>query len=266
MKKITTLILILISMNLFSQEQFFVGEDSELLIGKKVTLKEGKSYYSGFYKDSKIKKLLYKDGLGNNPDKLKGIEFLVTKTITNPNKYNLGKDLVLILESEKTGTVYYAYDPESSESFELNIIGGITLPEGYLCKYLEVEKDKFSSKVTTRTPTNYEYAIIKVVENNEITIYLKLQSYGSTLNINEKGLKILFSDGTIITKPDEKIDYKSESGTKGWTYSCFFSLNIDDLDKLSKKTITDYSLYIYEREIKDSNAIELREYLKCMLN
>lgn len=264
MKTIATILFITISMNLFSQEQFFVGSDSELLLNKKVTLKEGLSYYSGFYKDSKITKLIYKQGTGNNPDKLKGIEFTVTNVMTNPNKYNLGKDAVLVLESEKTGTIYYAYDPKHSELFELNIVGGITIPEGYLCKRLTSEKDKFSNKVTTTTPDNYEFVIIKVEENNISNIFLKLQSYGTTLNTNEKGLKILFSDGTVMTKPDVKIDYSNAAGTRGWTYSCFIKLNEEDIQLLSSKSITDYALYIYERKMKESKAIELREYLKCM--
>jgi hypothetical protein len=264
MKNITTLLFLLISIATFSQEQFFVGEDSELLIGKTLTLKEGKSFYSGFYKDSKIKKLLYKDGVGNNPDKLKGLEFTVTGTMENPNKYNLGKDLVLVLENEKTGKVYYAYDPKHADLFLLDVVGGLTPPEGFLCKRLESEKDKFSSKTTTRTPTQYEYSISKIEENGENTIYLRLQSYGTTLNINKKGLKILFSDGTVIEKPDVDVKYKSASGTKGWTYSCFIKLEEEDIKTLTTKTITDYSLYIYEREMKSANALELREYLKCM--
>nr|WP_321406232.1 hypothetical protein [uncultured Carboxylicivirga sp.] len=264
MSKITTLLLLMVSMNLFSQEQFFVGKDSELLINKKVVLKEGKSFYSGFYKDSKIKKLLYKDGVGNNPDKLKGIEFTVVKTMNNPNTYCLGKDLVLVLVSEKTRVIYYAYDPKHADLFELNVIGGITIPEGFLCSRIEIEEDKFSSKITARTPRQYEYSLVKVQENGKSNIYLKLQSYGTTLNINKKGLKVLFSDGTVLTKPEAKIDYKTESGTKGWTYSCFVSLNEDDIKLLISKTITDYSLYVYEKKMKASNASELKEYLKCM--
>lgn len=264
MRKIATLLIILTSMNLFSQEQLFIGENSELLIGKKVTLKEGKSYYSGFYKDNRIKKLLYKKGVGNNPNKLKGIEFVVVKTLNNPNKYNSGKSLVVVIESEKTGVVYYAYNPKYAELFELNVVGGFTFPEGFLCKQLEIEKDKYSSKITTRTPTQYEYSIVKIEENDTSSIYLKLQAYGRTLNINKKGLKILFDDGSVLIKPEAKIGYKNEKGTKGWTYRCFIRLNENDIETLTSNKITDYSLYIYERKMKDSNAIDLKEYLKCM--
>ncbi len=267
MKNIALSFFLLISITAYSQEQFFVGKDAELLIGKKVTVKEGISFYSGFYHDSNLKKLLYKDksGVGNDPAKLIGLEFIVTKSMVNPNKYNLGQDLVLVLENDKTGIIYYAYDPQVADLFLLNVVGGLMPPEGFLCQRLITEKDKFSSKITTRTPTEYEYSITRIEENGEKIIYLRLQSYGATLNINEKGLKVLFSDGTVISKPDEEINYTDASGTKGWTYSCFVRLDKEDINTFTIKTITDYSLGIYERKIKSTNALELREYLKCMI-
>ncbi|MUH38259.1 hypothetical protein D9O36_20615 [Zobellia amurskyensis] len=264
MEKIFTLLFLFISLITFSQEQFFVGENPELLIGKQVTLIEGMSYYSGFYKDSKLKRLLYKDGTGNNPDKLKGLKFTVTETMANPNKYALGKDLVLVIESEETGTAYYAYDPKHADLFSLNVVDGFAPPEGFLCQKLKSEKDKYSSKTTISTPYQFEYSISKIQEDGKAIIYLILQSYGTTLNAGKKGLKILLSDDTVITKPEVEIKYKSASGTKGWTYSCIFPLHEEDITSLTSKTITDYSLYIYDREMKKSNALELREYLKCM--
>jgi hypothetical protein len=183
--------------------------------------------------------------------------------MVNPDKYSPW-DMILILENDKTGTVYFVYDSDEANSFNLNVIGGITLPEGLLCSQLITEKDKFSSKVTTRTPTQFEYSLMKVDENSEKTIYLALQSYGVTLNIDEKGLKVLFSDGTVLSKPEVDIKYADASGTKGWTYSCFIRLDENDIDTFITKTITDYSLGIYERKMNSTNALELREYLKCM--
>ena len=158
----------------------------------------------------------------------------------------------------------YKYNPLYSDMFLLDVVGGFLPPEGFLCTRLVPTKDKFSSKVTTRTPKQYEYTLIKVVENDTTSIYLILQSYGSTVNLNQKGLKILFSDGTVMSKPDVKISCKNEPDLKGWTYSCIFKLSSEDINSLITKTITDYSLYIYERKINESNAFELKEYLKCM--
>jgi hypothetical protein len=262
MKRIILFAFIAISTINYGQEQFFVGKDADLLIGKSVKIKEGISYYSGFYKNEEMTKILFKKGIGNDPEKLMGITFSVIGSMKSPIKYK--NEIALILENKELGKVYYSYDPKYSDLFLLNVIGGFTPPDNFLCTRLISEKDKFSSKLTTYTPTEYEYAITKVEENGEIRIYLTLQSYGKTLNINQKGIKVLFSDGTVLIKPEAKIDYKFESGTKGYTYSCFLKLEKEDIVTLISKSITDYSLGIYERKLKESNAISLKEYLKCL--
>jgi len=260
MKRIATLLLFITSLVTSAQQQFFVGKDSDLLTGKSVTIKEGQTSYNGFYKDSGLTKILFKKGIGSDPEKLKGQIFEVKGSMKHPKSYI--DDIVLILENKEQGTVYYSYMPKYESTFLLDVIGGLTPPEGFLCSRLSPLKDKFSSKVTTDTPTNFEYSITKIEEIEASRIYLRLQSYGTTLSVGKNGLKILFSDGTVIEKPDAKINSKVEAG--GYTYSCFINLNKDDIEILSNKTITDYSLYIYERKIKDNNAYELKEYLKCL--
>ena len=262
-KTILITLTLFITTSLFSQSSFFIGKDSQLLIGSKVTVKEDEGFYSGFYKDKKInKKLYFNTDIGTNPSKIVGIEFTVIDTISNPRKY-AGEKNVLILNSTKTGTIYYAYNPKYSDLFLLNILN-LEIPEGFYCKRIEVEKDKFSTKTTSRTPTKYEFTITKVEENKEERIYLRLQAYGTTLGVNKTGVKILFADGSTLLKPESKIKYKNLKGTKGWTYSSFIQLNKEDINILTSKTITDYSLYIYERTMKESDSNELKEYLKCL--
>ncbi|MDP8217630.1 MAG: hypothetical protein P9M03_02765 [Candidatus Theseobacter exili] len=258
------ILFLMISVNLFSQDQYFVGKNSELLINKKVILKEGKPGYYGFYKDDKLQELFAKDGFSNNPEKLKGIEFTVIQTMENPNGFKMGRDLVLVLESDKTGKIYYAYNSDIGQSFELYIIDGIILPEGYFCDKLETEEDKFSSKITTKTPENSQFTIHQIVENDTIKLYLKLEIYKDKLSLNNKGVKILLSDGTILSRPNADIEISSGTGNDTWGYTCFIRLHEDDLQTYSSKTITDYLLGNYGRKMVESNALELREYLKCM--
>lgn len=262
MKRIITILLFVTTITASSQQQFFIGNDTDLLTGKIVTIKEGKSYYGDFYKNSDLTTRLFKKGNGSDPEKLKGLTFNVKGSMKNPKPYK--EEIILILENEKNGTVYYTYMPKYEDQFLLNIVGGLTPPDGFLCNRLVPEKDKFSAKLTTYTPENFEYTLSKIEENNESRLYLTLQSYGTTLNINKSGLKILFSDGTVMEKPNEKINFKNATGTKGWTYTCFLKLTKEDIEILKNKTITDYSLYIYERKLKDNNAFELKEYLKCL--
>lgn len=260
MKKIATLLLFITSFFTSAQQQFFVGKDSDLLTGKSVTIKEGQTSYNGFYKDAGLTKILFKKGIGSDPEKLKGQIFEVKGAMKHPKSYI--DDIVLILENKEQGTIYYSYMPKYESTFLLDVVGGLTPPEGFLCSRLSPMKDKFSSKVTTDTPTNFEYSITKIEENGSDRIYLRLQSYGTTLNVGKTGLKVLFSDGTVIEKPDAKINSKVD--TAGYIYSCFINLNKEDIEIFSSKIITDYSLYIYERKIKDNNAYELKEYLKCL--
>ncbi|MRX66960.1 hypothetical protein SAMN06265349_102890 [Flavobacterium resistens] len=260
MKRIATLLLFMTSFVALAQQQFFVGKDSDLLTGKSVTIKEGKSSYSGFYKDSDLTKILFKKGIGSDPEKLKGLIFEVKGSMKHPKSYM--DEIVLVLENKDQGTIYYSYMSKYESTFLLDVVGGLTPPEGFLCSRLSPMKDKFSSKVITDTPTNFEYSITKIEENGANRIYLRLQLYGTTLNIGKTGLKILFSDGTVLEKPDVKINSKVD--TAGYVYSCFINLSKGDIEILSNKTITDYSLYIYERKIKDNNAYELKDYLKCL--
>lgn len=260
MKRIFTLLLLITALNVSAQEQFFVGKDSDLLTGKSVVIKEGKTSYSGFYKDPALTKVLFKKGNGSDPEKLKEQIFQVKGSMKHPKSYV--DENVLILENKEQGTVYYSYMPKYEDTFLLNVVGGLTPPDGFLCSRLSPIKDKFSSKIITDTPATFEYSITKTEENGTTRIYLRLQSYGTTLNVGKTGLKILFSDGTVIEKAEAKIDVKAGAG--GYTYSCFILLNKEDIEVLTSKTITDYSLYIYERKINNNNAYELKEYLKCL--
>lgn len=260
MKRITIVLLFIITITASSQQQFFVGNDADLLTGKTVTVKEVKSSYGDFYKNSNLTTRLFKKGNGNDPEKLKGLTFTVKGSIKNPKAYL--QEIILILENEKIGTVYYTYMPKYEDLFLLDVVGGLIPPDGFLCNRLTPVKDKFSSKLITDTPSTFEYSITKIEENGTSKLYLKLQSFGTTLNLGKTGLKILFSDGTVMEKSDAKISSKIESG--GFTYSCFINLTKDDIEILTNKTISDYSLYIYERKLKDNNAFELIEYLKCL--
>lgn len=86
-------------------------------------------------------------------------------------------DIVLILENKEQGTIYYSYMPKYESTFLLDVVGGLTPPEGFLCSRLSPLKDKFSSKVTTDTPINFEYSITKIEENGANRIYLRLQCW-----------------------------------------------------------------------------------------
>ncbi len=263
MKKITLLFTLLISIFLFSQnEGFFVGKDAHLLIGKKVKVKEGSYSLSNFYKNSNLTKIVFKKGFYTDYNKIKDLEFIVKSVGENPSSYS--DDIVLILNNSLTKDIYYKYNPELPSLFKLSILDEINLPKNYYCDKTEIKVDKFSSEKQTTTPYEFEYRLSKYEKDNDVDIYLTLRTYGISLKSGKKGAIILFDDGTKLEKPNAKVSVESSEG-KGWDYSIFIKLDQTDINTLKNKTITDYRLYIFDREMDKTNAFNLKEYLKCFI-
>ena len=121
MKRIITTVVLLFTLTMYSQHQFFIAEDSELIVGKKVIIKDRLELdsYKGFYKDKNLMKILFRKSLGSNPKKLNGIEFKVIRTFKSKVKYYTKNDIVLELYNKKTGKIYYTYDSKSPNDFLL---------------------------------------------------------------------------------------------------------------------------------------------------
>lgn len=133
-----------------------------------------------------------------------------------------------------------------------------------LCSKIEVTIDKFSGDTTYTSPYKPGYMdIIHFVKVNGTT-YMSLKAYGSTLNVGQKGVIILLADGTKIEKPDEKIDADVNSSTGGWDYSAFVRLDESDIEKMTKSSVTDFRLYIYDSKVLPKKATLYQEYLKCL--
>jgi hypothetical protein len=264
--------------------QSFPGDNPELLLNKTVKPKEISeslqkySYKNFFLEFNKEKKQFTKNEKKNKPfplgpsyslvsdySKLVGKEFKVIAIYEIVPKYSFSnKEYAIEIENDEIGTIFYKYNPEYEHSFELEVVGGLDYPEGYFCKKIEHKVDKFENKETFFTPTENGISFIKTIENGKSNIYLSVRVNGSTLNVNEKGLFILFSDGTKISKPAAKIDVDVSSGS-GYVYSAFINLTQEEMNLLTKKSITDTKLYIYEGTVDNESAVKIKEYLKCLM-
>lgn len=279
MKKIALLAIILISSISFGQN--FPAESVELLLGKTVKpliLKESaqsyayKNFYSKF--DTITKKLeKYKKSHRAFPSratqsdykKLVGKEFNVVKiyeqkTILSSSD---GRYSVLKLQSNDLGIVYYNYDSKYDFNFELEVVGGLELPEGFYCKDIETTTDKFNGDTTSRSSYSEGISFIKVTKGGTSNIYLAINETGATLNVGKKGLTLLLKNGKKINRPNAKIDTKVNS-SGGYIYSAFIELTEEEIELIIKNHITDDRLYVYDGEIK--NGEKLSEYLKCLTN
>lgn len=277
MKQILLLTAVLISSITFGQD--FPGESVDLLLNKTVkpiTLEESmqryayKNFYSKF--DTVSKKLeKYKKGHRAFPsgtsqsdyNKLVGKEFKVAKIYDQKPTLSSdeGRYSVLELVNPELGTIYYDYDSKYDFNFELEVIGGLDLPEGFYCKDIETKTDKFSGETTASSDYSEGIKFLKITKNGSSKIYMAINETGSTLNVGEKGLILLLENGNKIERPNAKIDVDTGSG-RNYVYSAFIELTEKEVDLIINNPITDDRLYIYDGVIK--NGAKLSEYLKCL--
>jgi hypothetical protein len=134
------------------------------------------------------------------------------------------------------------------------------------CALITKEVDDFSGEVTFSSPLSEGFRIldariIKVKDKKSTVCYLRLNAPGGTLNLNERGVTLIFTDGTKWKK-DVKISVSSAK--VDWTYSAFITLKPEDLSLFSKKIIKKYQLFIYDNELSEYDGIYFRQYVRCI--
>lgn len=264
MKKITLLLLLVSS---FMLGQNFPGNSPDLLIGKelKVLPKDERLQpygYQGFFKDEALKKD-YEccDSYNSKYKNMVNRIFKVTEVI--PYKNSIGTEKYkLKLLSDKQETVYFEYDPKYDHEYPFEVVGGLTLPEDFYCRDIEKETDKFTNDITHRSPYIEGVSVIKSIKGDKARIYLAVNEIGSTLNVGKKGLILLLEGGQKIDKPDADLDVKVNKGGSGYVYSAFVELTLSDISLLTKYSITDNRLYVYDGTI--NNGAKIKEYIKCL--
>lgn len=108
------------------------------------------------------------------------------------------------------------------------------------------EYDEFENTTTWRSPLLKNISFTKVKYKDEtVRMYLRITTYGSTLNVGEKGLTVIFEDGSRFERPAAEIDANTSSGY-GWRYTAFVSIDDEDLKLFATKKVKAYKLYIYE--------------------
>ena len=105
--------------------------------------------------------------------------------------------------------------------------------------------------------------LYKDIAKGKTVYYLRLRTYGSTVNVNEKGVIVLFTDGTKWNKPSAEIDLDTDR--KGYEYSCFIQLSSSDLTLFKSKTIKKFRLYIYDETLEERFAESFKEYVNCII-
>jgi hypothetical protein len=135
------------------------------------------------------------------------------------------------------------------------------------------EVDDFTNEVTLRSPmispfarasdaVFYPIGINKYINKNVVTYYLSLETHSVSVSSGNKGVIVLFTDGSKWQRPSEKVDVNVDD--HHFRYSAFIRLSAADLQVFSNKQIKKYRLYIYDEELTSEFADQFRGYVKCI--
>ena len=132
----------------------------------------------------------------------------------------------------------------------------------YLCENISKEYDEFEKTTTYYTPSSEKVSFTKVIQFGKPTYYLSLSTIGSTLNIGEYGVKIMFEDKSILSFPTTKV--KVDIDDNGYEYSSFIRIQPALMLKLKSKRIKSFKLYIYNDTLDEEESHSAKRYFECL--
>jgi hypothetical protein len=132
------------------------------------------------------------------------------------------------------------------------------------CTDIEIETDRYTGKVTYRSPfIEDNISFLKTKEKGITRQYVLISLYNSYLSgYNNYGLGILFESGKKIIRSKEKIDV-DYSAELNWRYSAFFTPTDNEVMLLKNEIIIGFRLYIFDAGVAEGDMI--KNYAKCIL-
>lgn len=278
--KSTTLTILIILLTFYSFGQVnFAGDNPQLYIGKQLKVKEQSeslkkygftTFYNGTGSDKKLFLAINQYSTKTFYDSLVGKVFICDSVIETKDEYY--KYYLVLRNDSLNYKCYYQYSHKSKYSFEFEVLGGLTIEpekekvyteneliEKY-CKKIHYDYDKFKKDTIFRSPYLENIQFLKYPNG---IIYISLTCKGSTVNVNEVGVTILLENNIKIIRSKEKISVDASSDR--FDYSAFFRLSSTDIEKLKQNKITDFQLYIYDKNISKEKGLMYQTYLKCIL-
>lgn len=218
------------------------------------------------YPDSKYNFVTVRDSLKNRIFLVEEVIDKTGKEWSEAYKSDIFAKPIFVLKDTLNGQkIYYKYDKEYEHNFPFNT-SKINYPTDYFCSKIDKSVDDFTSEIKFSSPMINgrqlsPMIIYKNINKGKTVYYLSLRTYGSTVNVNENGVIILFQDGTKWSR-GSKIDVEADSN--GFEYSAFITLTSADLTTFSTKKIKKFRLYIYDEEINSSDAEKFKLYTQCI--
>jgi hypothetical protein len=246
MKK-CTLLFLFFSLTVSAQESFPYKRPL-LILNKTVAViktpsSEQFGYYD-FYEDKKCYKT-YKEVKVSTPEKeLLGRSFTVTAIDSTKA---LGNYAYILTLAGNTETIYYRYNPPTvGDHYPLEVTGGLDLPDGFYCDYVEKSEYDYTAQVpeiwlrqsydhgTTKNQTsatftffdNFQLTGLKsvtlILENNKTIEQVINETYGSpqsksfkynfTIMLKDKEIELLKANKLVGVKLQDKV-HTFHSGT-----------------------------------------------------
>lgn len=156
---------------------------------------------------------------------------------------------------------FYDYDSKRESDYSLEIIGGLTLPEGFFCDELKSETDKFTGEIRVSTPKLDGIYFLKVTKDNASRYLMFVSQQGATPKIGTTGMFLLLTNNKKIEKPSTPIEVNVNGS--GFLYSAFIVLTAEDIKLLTENQITDARVYVLDDIVR--NGQKISEYLKCLI-
>lgn len=128
---------------------------------------------------------------------------------------------------------------------------------------LKREVDEITNEIKIKSPYSMNAVILKYIKEGNSTYYLSLNAKGYTVSVGEKGVTILFTDGSKFVKPNAEIDVEAENGY--YNYSAFLRLNKSEIKLFEDKIIKKFRLYIYDSELELNDAEVFKSYVSCII-
>lgn len=285
LKLITMMLFMMVTTVSFGQtyNKYYFGEDVQLYKNSLLiidTTSTGSMSYL-FYGDLKYCQTLYNNNVlyptkeykfSTDKNKLKKRVFIVDNIIDKTGKEFSGKPnrintpFLIIRDTLTNEIIYFKYDSKyATSSYGFPFLTNTSLPTEYFCDKLQVEVDDFNGETTIQNPYTLttRQTVYKIIKNSDTTYYLRLTSYGSTVNVGGRGVIILFDDGTKFEKPNVEIDVNV--GGKDYVYRCFIRLTKNEVRLFATNKISKYRLYIYDTTIDSFTSESLMNYFTCLL-
>jgi hypothetical protein len=259
MKKFTLLFLFF-SLAAMAQESFPYKKPI-LMLNKTVTViripsSEQFGYYD-FYEDKKCYKT-YKEVRVSTPEKeLLGRSFTITAIDSTENTYRKDYRYVFTL-TDNTETIYYNYIPHLAGShYSLEVKGGLDLPDGFYCDFIEKSKYDYSASVPEiQLSEDYNKSSKKNEYYFTFTFFDKFEVDGA------KNIILLLENNKTIEKKINGTTALPQG--KDFKYNFTILLDDKDIELLKANKLTGIKLQDSVHTFHPGTGVTLSGILTCM--